>query len=368
MISSVYTYNFAKTVYYGENSTSKINDIIAQLNIKNVTFITDSNLISMPAIQNIIKAIEELGVQLYVCDMIKGEPTDKLISEIYASEDLSKCKLIIGCGGGSVLDSTKILSAMITNEGFRADMFDPRQILNDTIPKVLIPTTAGTGAEATVNAIIVNTQNNKKIGVISPKMIADYVILDPLLTLGMPLSTTFSTGYDALAHSVECHISKKATDVSSMYSRRAVELIFSNLKTACDDPGNIEARSNMLLASYYAGVCISCSSTVAVHAMAYPLSQEYHIPHGRCISVLFPYVLQHIAKTWSNTLVNPEFVDRVFDLAASCNVELNLKEYDIKQESLDDIAKGAIQIKRLFDNNPVDMNVDDLIQIYRKVI
>lgn len=215
-------------------------------------------------------------------------------------------------------------------------------------------------------------------------MIAQSVILDPDLTRSMPRHIAATTGIDALAHALESFISKKVNSFCELYGLAVIRLIFENLEKACnyDDP---KARENMLLASFYAGICLVVSSTCAVHAMAYPLAGTYHIPHGVSISMLLYYVMEkiHLAcaerfsivyrSCFGKSLGTEEkdaaaFVRELYMFLKNVGAVFRMSDYGVKESDLYSIATSAASIKRLFDNNPVKLTIDDLVEIYRMAL
>jgi alcohol dehydrogenase class IV len=382
---SIYEFNAPKRVYAGEGSISRISNILTELDCEKVVLITDGNLVDTGICAEIRDIVTGTGAQLIILSGIPREPTDITVLSLYQHHIFNDADLVIGFGGGSVLDCAKLLSVIPNNPGLMDDIMDSSMIKNSGIPQLMIPTTAGTGSEATPNSILTNSKTNIKTGVISTKLIADYVILDPQATLSLPPHLTAATGFDALAHSLECYISRKATPFSDLYAVKSIQLVFENLVQAYREPEDIEARHNMLLASYYGGVCISCSSTTAVHAMAYPLSSMFKLPHGLSIAVLLPRVLEYISGACedlfaylaymlkfknhlSKSEASREFVNALLDLADNCGIELSISRYGVTKEHLDIMADEAIKIKRLFDNTPVALNKSDLVAIYSRLI
>ncbi|NLJ96368.1 MAG: iron-containing alcohol dehydrogenase, partial [Clostridiales bacterium] len=320
-----------RKIYAGNHSLSKIYDIVKELDCKKVVVITDKNLIKTKSYEIMRDLVNRCGASIHALCDIEAEPSEVTISTLYQPDILDSCDLIIGFGGGSCIDCAKIISVLPNNPDFFENIWDTSLITKDGIPTLMIPTTAGTGAEATPNSILLNTKTNIKTGVISTKFIADYVILDPQVTVSLPQNLTVSTGFDALAHSIECYISKKATPFSDLYAEKSIQLVFENLELVAKEPDNLIARENMLLASYYGGVSIAASSTTAVHAMAYPLSSMFHMSHGLSIAVLLPYVMEYIHEGCSplfeqlsyrtklvddnNNTSSQVFVNSLFELA-----------------------------------------------------
>ena len=252
----------------------------------------------------------------------------------------------------------------------------------------MIPTTAGTGSEATQNAIFLVPEEESKVGIVSSMMVPDWAILDPRLTVGLPPAITAATGMDALCHAMECYISKKANPLSDTYALRAISLIARSLLKAYRDGTDIDARHDMLLAALFGGMCIASSSTTAVHALAYPLGGKYHIPHGLSNAILLPYVMQFnldatvekfrdIAQAMGLDIVGlsaeaaaEAMIESLFTLLDDLKIKesLKLKERGITVADIEVMVDGAAKVTRLLNNNPKPMSREDMRGIYMKLL
>lgn len=378
------TLSLPRNVIAGEGSICHIEEIIIQQKPRSVCFVVDEAVYKNNGINIIEEAVEAKDIRVVSITSVKGEPTFNFIKGLLQNKELLEADLFVAIGGGSVIDTAKILSACRTNPALIKDLHNSAMIKNNAAYLIAVPTTSGTGAEATPNAILLDEERQLKVGVVSQLMIAQTVILDPDLTKSMPRHIAASTGVDALAHALESFLSKKANHLSDLYGLNAMDLIFKNLERACciDDS---EARKNMLLASFYAGMCLAASSTCAVHAMAYPLSGIYHVPHGVSISMLLFPVMEKIKsacvdrlsivyqRCFGKSLGSPErdtdeFVNQLHSLLQRVNALYPMSAYGVTQDNLKDMADSAITIKRLFDNNPMALSTKDLIEIYEKAL
>jgi len=250
---------------------------------------------------------------------------------------------------------------------------------------VLIPTTAGTGAEATKNAIIAIPSRNTKGAVVHQKLLPDLVLLDPGLTLSLPAGITATTGMDALCHAMECYLSKKANALSDLLALDAMKRIARSLRKTMGDGSDVDARSDMLLASYYAGMCITLSGTNAVHALSYPLGATYHIPHGQSNAMLLPYVMEQNVTAMplktekaaecfgydrNNGKQNPAeyLVKELHSLLSDLSINTSLTDFGVKQEDMNTLIESAHQNRRLMDNNPVDLSKEQIGAIYSRLM
>jgi len=249
----------------------------------------------------------------------------------------------------------------------------------------MIATTAGTGSEATPNAIVTIPEQGLKVGIVSRNFMADYVILDPMLTVKLPPAITASTGIDALAHAIECFISKKANPFSDMLALTAIRLICSSIKTAYTTGENLQARHNMILGSFYGGMCIASSGTTAVHALSYPLGGRYKIPHGVSNAMLLAHVMEFnkdlIVDKLSRVAFEMEIevgaaskdevADKVIEglhsLVRELNIPSDLRQYGVGKKDIDTLVEEASKVTRLLDNNPKVLSRNDMEKIYKKL-
>lgn len=250
----------------------------------------------------------------------------------------------------------------------------------------MVPTTSGTGAEATPNSIILVPEDELKIGIVSPRLLPDAVILDPLLSVSLPPAVTASTGMDALTHAIECYCSKKGNAFSDLYALESIRLIARSIRTAVKDGQNIAARTDMLMGAYWGGVCIATSSTTAVHALAYPLGGKYRMAHGLSNAILLPSVMAFnqvgcearfaaMARAMDLPVVGlsdhdaaAAFVQALHQLNTDLNIPNNLKSLGIQTQDLDGLVEGASKVTRLLDNNPRTLTRDDMRTIYAALI
>lgn len=367
-----------RLVVAGNGVISEIPNLLLKDNCIKPLLITDIYIEKLPLFEKVRNEITNTCRKCDILSIPVGEPTDITILSLWNEIKNKEFDIIIGLGGGSVLDCSKLLAVFFTNTLLVDDMFNSSLIKNKKVKTLMIPTTAGTGAEATPNSIIQNTQTGIKIGIVSPYLIADYVILDSQVTCSLPKEIVATTGFDALAHAVECLISKKSSPFTKLYATESISLILNNLETAYLNTDNDNARLSMLLASYYGGISISSSSTNIVHAMAYPLSRNFHMSHALCISILLPQVIAYMELKCTNLFndlikslrlqYNTSFSNSLFKLASNCQIPDNLSNYGVKDENIQILANEATNVIRLFTQSPVALNQKDCQQIYRKLL
>ncbi len=326
---------------------------------------------------------DRLGIKgkVTIFDAIPGEPDIATLSAALAAARAARPDLVVGLGGGSVLDVAKLVAALWDGEQELADVAGPNRVRGRRTRLVQVATTAGTGSEAGIRALITDPEAGAKIAVESPNLLADLAVLDPTLTHSVPPAVTAATGVDAMAHCVEAFTSRKAHPVIDGFARMGIDLVGRYLARAVADGEDTEAREGMMLASFYGGICLGPVNTAAGHALAYPLGTLLHLPHGLANAIIFPHVL-----AWNETVapartaevaaalglgaqaVNSGLLAAAHGFCEGLGVEMSLAAHGATEDQLPRFARDAHAIRRLMDNNPRDMSVDDVLAIYRAAL
>lgn len=275
-----------RQVIFGENKISEIPGLLKWYGCRKVFFAAYSS--SSDSYIRIARSLTEAGIEHVCYDKVAGEPDLHMINggrDIFLDEH---CDCTLALGGGSVIDTAKAIGMLAVNGGNVEDYQMNGKQVNAVPPLfIAVPTTSGTGAEATKTSVVLNNYNGLKKSLYHTTMIADIVILDPSLTTGLPAKITAATGMDALSHAIESYVSLNASPLTEMYGLKAMELINRSLKDACQNPGDLKARGNMMLGSYLGGLAITAGIGIA-HIMAQPLGAMYKIPHGDACSIFLP--------------------------------------------------------------------------------
>ena len=376
----------AGRVNAGPGSIDSLKEVVADFNARNILIISDKGVAGAGLISRPQALLEETGASVSIIDDTPPEPSVEQVESILAAAQGTNWDVVIGIGGGSAMDVAKIIAVMLNNDVKLRDLLNKAPIPRRGIPTVMVPTTAGTGSEATPNSIILVPEDELKVGIVSPKLMPDCVILDPQMTLGLPPSITASTGMDALCHAIECYTSKKGNPFSEMIALKAIRLISRSIREAFKNGKNLDARHDMLLGAFYGGMCIATSSTTAVHALAYPLGGKYRIAHGISNAILLPYVMQFnavgneakfrdIAEAMgidiarlSDAEATQAFIAALFAFNHDLEIPADLKRWNITEADLETLVEGAAKVTRLLDNNPRPMNKDDIRAVYLKLL
>lgn len=377
-------------VFGGENAMDNITAIIKSTGAKKVAIFTDKGIEACGLFTLPEEAVKASGVEYYVLDDLKPEPTYMAVQALIDQFKADGADLIVACGGGSVMDAAKLASVLVTDEYGVKELLDNPGMAKKCVPIVLIPTTAGTGAEVTPNAIVAVPERELKIGIVNENMIADYVILDARMIKNLPMGIAAATGVDALAHVIECFTSNKANPFSDTFALEALDLILNNIIPACTDKEAMEAKNRMQIAAFYGGLAITASGTTGVHALSYPLGGKYHVPHGFSNAVLLVPVMKfnmgceafaqrlaiaydRCAHDGSCCFTVADKAQWVIDKMDSIVAELKIPEsfkakYTIPQEDLEGLVAAGMQVTRLLVNNMREITADDARELYRQIM
>ena len=296
-------------VYAGSGALDELSCILEEDRPLKVALLTDKGIVATGLHSLVLDRILAAGISAVLIDDIPAEPDYHAVEDIHAKFVACNADFIIALGGGSVMDTAKLVSVLVGKAYSVSDLLRTPSIAVRSVPTLMIPTTCGTGSEATCNAIVLVPEDKMKVGIVSDAMIADYVILDPETISNLPRKIAASTSLDALCHAIECYTGNKANPVSDMFSLQALELMFSSIeKTVLGN--DMHAKENMLIASFLAGAAITSSGTTAIHALSYPLGGRFHIPHGVGNAMLLAPVMRFNSVSCSERLAN--IYDRLF--------------------------------------------------------
>lgn len=278
----------------GENAVSEIPEIFLSHGITSVLLVTDKGIVEHKLNLPVLDALKKSGVKCVVYDKTVPNPTIDNIEEGLLMYKQNDCKGLIAIGGGSAMDCAKGIGARVVRPKKSITKMRGLLKVNRRLPLLIaVPTTAGTGSETTVAAVITDSRTHEKYAINDPSLIPHYAVLDPTLTLSLPSGLTATTGMDALTHAVEAYIGKGNTRATKKEAVEAVQLIFENLPKAVADGSNIKARENMQRASFLAGLAFTRAYVGNVHAVAHTLGGQYGTPHGLANAIILPYVLEY---------------------------------------------------------------------------
>ena len=380
-----YSMTMPRTVYSGKDALENLKTIVKDA--KKVAIFTDRGILSTGLVDLPLAKLQEAGKETIVISDLPPEPTYMQVQKLVDEFKASGADFIVAVGGGSAMDTAKLASLLATERYTVKDLLDDPTLAVKTVKICLIPTTAGTGSEATPNAIVAVPEQELKIGIVNSSMVPDYVVLDAEMIRKLPRKIAAATGIDAMAHAIECFTSNKANPFSDIFALEAFDLIMNNIETACDDPDAMEAKNRMQIAAFYAGVAITCSGTTAVHALSYPLGGKYHIAHGVSNAILLVPVMKfnepvirgklaaaydrivHGEKTCTTEAEKSAWVvERMGQIVRHLDIPTSLSEFNVPREDLDGLVKAGMQVQRLLVNNMRTVTPEDARNIYLEIM
>ncbi len=364
----LYVGNFAifrtpQTIIYGRGSLEKVG-VEASSRGKKALIISDKIMDQLGNVKQCQQLLQDHGVECSVYLGVASEPTDQYVAETLDIFKKDQCDLVISLGGGSCIDTAKAVVVLATNGGYIGEYRKGNRIAEKApIPHIAIPTTAGTGSEATDVTVITNTSNDVKMMIKQPAFMPTVAIVDPVLTLSSPQHVTAATGVDALSHAIEAYLSRLSHPMADTMALSAMKLIVENIENAYKDGRNIKAREAMSLGSLQAGMSFTNASVCLVHGMSRPIGAMFHVPHGYSNAMLLPAVLEFIKESCidrlaalgrifspkseglSNTVLAAIAVESVKKLCQNLNIP-NLKNWGIDEKefnlAVSKMARDAI--------------------------
>jgi alcohol dehydrogenase class IV len=388
-MSAIYHFQTVKNIIHGPGSLEQLGDKLYLLDtpLKQVVLVTQHAMHRLGVTAKIKAQFAARGIAVHMIDNVEIEPTLENIERVFREEVAPHAPdALIAVGGGSVLDAAKLFAVMLTNDTPLKDLLGIDKVGNPGKPMVLIPTTSGTGSEVTPNAIVTLPDEELKIGVVSRHLLPTLVILDPLLTLSLPKAITAATGMDAFTHSLESFISTKANPLSDTFALESMRLIAGSIVEAYQQPDSVRARGDMLLGSMYGGLALTGAGTAAVHALAYPLGGKFHVTHGVANAMLLPHVMAFNMDSCADRLKRAacicgvalesdsderaasKLIAQISEWTSILNIPQNLREFGVAQEHLAEMAVAASKVTRLMANNPKALSLDDIQQLYRRLL
>ena len=381
-----YNLKMPHSVFSGEDALENICGILEENQVKHLAVFTDQGIRGAGLLEAPMARVEESGVDTVILDDLPAEPTYAEAQKLVDQCKACGADFIMAVGGGSVMDTAKLASILMTDEYGIKELLDTPTRAKKCIKTLMIPTTAGTGSEATPNAIVAGPEKQLKVGIVNTEMIADYVILDAVMIKNLPRKIAAATGVDALAHAIECWTSNKANPFSDLFAMHALDLLLNNLLPACNEQ-DMQARQNVQLASFLAGVAITASGTTAVHALSYPLGGKYHIAHGVSNAILLAPVMRfnepacrallaqaydtcvHGEKTCETQAEKSSYIIAWLEkIVKDLDIPTSLSVFSVPAEDLESLVEAGLSVKRLLNNNLREVTADDAREIYRSIL
>jgi alcohol dehydrogenase class IV len=373
-------------IVMGSGCVARLPEEVKRLGGASVLLVTDPGVVKAGIATRLTALLADAGLGVAVFDKVEADPRYEIVEDALAALRASGANLVIGLGGGSSLDMAKITAVMAQNDGPVGKYFGIDLVPRPGLPTILIPTTAGTGSEVTPIVILSDHGEKLKKGVVSPFLFPACALLDAELTLGLPPAVTAATGMDALIHAVEAYTSINATPTTDMLAKEAIKRVFHNIRTAYANGANLAARENMLRGAMLAGMAFANAGVTAVHAFAYPIGAEFHIPHGIANTIMLVPVMRfnqtgnlrrfaklaHFFGVPTDGLTDRQAaaaaVAALTELAEDLRVPQHLAAYGVKEEHVPALSDAVLLVTRLLANNPRKLTRDDAEAIYRQAL
>jgi alcohol dehydrogenase len=380
-----FIFSTTKSIISEIGAVKRIAEICGNLGIAKPLIVTDQGIVNIGLIQPLDMAFKKAGKEYFCFDQVVADPPEDIVLCAVACAKQLDVDGIIGFGGGSSLDTAKLVALLANSNEQLADIYGVDVIRGKRLPLILVPTTAGTGSEVTPIAIV-TTGDTTKAGVVSAELLPDVALLDASLTLGLPSHITAATGIDAMVHAIEAYTSAiKKNPYSDLLAKQALTLLSNNIVEATFNGANVAARQAMLLGSCLAGQAFANAPVAAVHALAYPLGGHFHIPHGLSNALvliqvmnfnlshsadlyaeLAPSISDSISLEGGNQQIAQAVVVFLEELIKQLKLPSRLSEMGIGENDIDTLSKDAMLQTRLLINNPKPVTLEDVKHIYRQ--
>ncbi len=386
MDTKVISFRCPHLILAGAGSLERLGEQAKALEAKKALLVTDKGVMESGIGDKVQAPLKKEGIEVDIFDKVISDPDIGCAEACIQMAKRGSYDLIIGVGGGSPMDIASVTSVMCTNSGSVHDYLGVNLVKNPGIATILVPTTAGTGAEVTPNAILTDVDAKLKKAIVSPHILPRVAIVDPLLSVSMPPTVTSSSGIDALTHAIESYTSNNATVLTDLFAKEAIILIGRSLRTAVANGSNLGARYDMSIGSLYAGIALANAGVTAVHALAYPLGGQFNVAHGIANGLLLPYVMEfnvlgdvpkfaQIAQLLGEKVEQLPLLEQAYHAANAVKgiykdlkIPQSLTELGVSKETVPDMAKAAMNVTRLMGNNPREMTVQDVERIYEKAL
>ena len=355
-----YTFGIPTQIEFGAGSIKKVPAIIERFSCKKVLIVTDQGVVKAGILKKITELFDQESIDYSIFDEVESDPNTRVIEKIYNIAKKKEIDIIVAIGGGSPMDASKGVSLLTGNQGRLQDYAGVNKVKKKGIPLIAIPTTAGTGSEVTIFAVLSDLEANTKFTVTSSLIAPDLALLDPELTLTLPPNMTAATGLDALTHAIEAYTSLISEPISDVMALEAMRLIYRYLPRAVNNGTDLQARTMMLQAELMAGMAFNNAFLGLSHAIASPLGALFHVPHGVANAVMLPYVMKfnymaapekyiEIARAFGVKVAGNDIyedaykaVEAVEKLICLCGMPRKLREVGVKEELLDQVAKDSL--------------------------
>ncbi|MGX7709165.1 iron-containing alcohol dehydrogenase [Methylobacterium sp. Gmos1] len=381
-----FTFQTTPNVLFEVGASAKLPEIVAGFGARRVMLVTDRGVRAAGLTKPAEDGLGQAGVEICVYEDVVADPPSTVIEAAAGHARAFGADLVLSIGGGSALDTAKLVAYLAKSDDRIEEIYGVGLAKGERLPLILVPTTAGTGSEVTPISIVTTPSTEKK-GVVAARLLPDWAVLDPALTLGLPSHVTAATGIDAMVHAIEAFTSRnRKNPISDQLAKQALALLSAHIRVACTDGSDVEARSGMLLGSMLAGMAFANAPVAAVHALAYPIGAIFHVPHGLSNALVLTGVMRfnlgHAEALYAELapILDPaaaglpeaeaaaRFVACLEEICRDCKVPASLAEVGVTPSDLERMATDAMKQTRLLVNNPREVTYDDAYAIYREAL
>lgn len=372
------------TIINEPGGTSRLGEIASGIDMTRVLLVSDPGIAKVGLLDKAVAGLRTGGMEVAVfAEVLADPPVSNVMAALQKASEFN-ADGVIGFGGGSSMDVAKLVAFLSCSAQTLPEIYGVGLARGKRLPLIQVTTTAGTGSEVTPIAIVTTGENEKK-GVIAPQLLPDIALLDAELTTGLPPRVTAMTGIDAMVHAIEAYTTKlKKNPISDILARQGLKLLFENIRTVVENGNDLEARSQMLVGALLTGQAFANAPVGAVHALAYPIGGQYHVPHGLSNTLVLPHVMRfnlpvaskeyaELARelfddlgATSNLAAGAELISALEQLIADVNLETRLSQVGIEEQVLPQLAEAAMLQSRLLVNNPREVGYEEALQIYRE--
>lgn len=373
------TFSWPSVIEFGPGKLGTLKQHLEGM--RKVFFLCDPSVQGL--VESVVRRLAKEEIEVRMSADVAPEPPLAVLKRLIVPTREFAPDAVVGVGGGSAMDLAKLLAVLWAGDQEAEDIIGIDKVRGRTSKLIAVPTTAGTGSEVTPIAVVTDTAEKLKNGVVSRYLVPDVAVVDPELAIGLPPSVTAATGMDAMTHCVEAYTNRYSHPIIDCIALEGIRCIAGSLETAVKSGQDLEARTAMALGSLCGGLCLGPVNTAAVHALAYPVGAMFNVPHGLANSVLLPYVMEfncgacaekyaRIAETMG---VPPSLpmsakasaaADKVVSLSRAVGIPRSLQEIGVPEEAILEMAQAALKVTRLLRNNPREVKLEDAEDIYRR--
>lgn len=379
-----FDFHSTRSILVQRGGSTQLAKITRDQGASKVLIVTDTGVLAAGLLKKSLLEFQALSIPVHIFSDVQADPPVEVINLAVKFAQECKVDCIVGFGGGSSMDVAKLVALLSLGKEKLDDIYGIGNVKGPRLPLILVPTTAGTGSEATKSSVVTVSESEKK-GVLSPYLLPDVALLDAELTLGLPPQVTAATGIDAIVHAIEAFTTKHLKNpVADCLAKEALQLLSKNLHRAVFTRGDIEARENMLLGACLGGMAFTNAPVAGVHALAYPIGARFHVPHGLSNSLVLAPVMRfnlevaHAMYAELGQIIKPglsgstkqqatQLVDYLGSLAGELGLPTRLRDVGIAEKDIDQLAKDAMLQTRLLINSPREIKLQDAAAIYREV-